>query len=298
MSPVQRGWHANSRIVIERLEAVRPRPRRVAIGNLDGVHLGHQAIVRGCDTVLTFAPHPLAVLAPERAPALIGSLATKAAQLAALGVRELVVLPFDRAFARQSPDEFVERVLCDRLGATHVSVGANFRYGARAAGDVRSLAACPHFTTSAAPLVEIGGKVVSSTRIRDALFAGDVELAARLLGRPHRATCRIAAHSSVADVAITHVRSGAEFVFPRIGWYTCRVLVSGTGRAPDDAYLRIDARATDAEDRATPTAQLFGCGGGLPGEEMTVELLAREPRAPRLLAPGRHVSHEGLHASA
>jgi riboflavin kinase/FMN adenylyltransferase len=298
MSPAQRGWHAHSRIVIERLEAVRPRPRRVAIGNLDGVHLGHQAIVRGCDTALTFAPHPLAVLAPERAPALIDTLAAKAARLSALGVRELVVLPFDHAFAGQSPDEFVQRVLVERLGATHVSVGANFRYGARAAGDVRSLAACPHFTTSAAPLVEIDGKVVSSTRIRDALFAGDVELAARLLGRPHRASCRVAAHSFAGDVAITHVRSSAEFVFPRIGWYTCRVLASGTGRAPDDAYLRIDAAATDAGDRERATAQLVGCARGLPGEELTVELLAREPRVPRLVGPGRCVSREGLHASA
>ncbi|MCW2955112.1 MAG: riboflavin biosynthesis protein RibF [Conexibacter sp.] len=297
MSPAQRGWHAGSRIVIERLEAVRPRPRRVAIGNFDGVHLGHQAIVRGCDTVLTFAPHPLAVLAPDRAPALLGTLAARAAQLAALGVRELVVLPFDRAFARQSPDEFVERVLCERLGATHVSVGANFRYGARAAGDVRSLAACPHFTTSAAPLVEVAGEVVSSTRIRNALFAGEVELATRLLGRPHRASCRVAGRAGARDAPITHVHWNAEFVFPRIGWYTCRVHASERGRAPDDAYLRIDARPTGAADAAA-TARLIGCGRGLPGEELTVELLARELHVPRLVAPARFVSHEGLHASA
>src|ERR1041385_6449105 len=108
------------------LPDVEPRPRRVAVGEFDGVHLGHREVIRGMDTVLTFDPHPRQVVAPEAAPKLLTSLERKTELIAALGVDELVVIPFDRAFSSTTAEEFVQQVLVDQLRATEVSVGENF----------------------------------------------------------------------------------------------------------------------------------------------------------------------------
>src|ERR1700759_4122485 len=107
------------------LPDVEPRPRRVAVGEFDGVHRGHREVIRGADTVLTFEPHPLSVIAPARAPRLLTTLERKAELFESLGVQELVVVPFDEDFALVSADDFVAGVLVERLRATHVSVGEN-----------------------------------------------------------------------------------------------------------------------------------------------------------------------------
>src|SRR5688572_6527945 len=99
------------------LPDVRPRPRHLAVGEFDGVHLGHREVIRGADTVLTFEPHPRTVVAPESAPKLLTSLEIKASLIEALGVQELVVVPFDGSRAAQSPEAFVEQELVGRLGA-------------------------------------------------------------------------------------------------------------------------------------------------------------------------------------
>jgi riboflavin kinase/FMN adenylyltransferase len=166
------------------LPDVEPRPRRVAVGEFDGVHLGHREVIRGSDTVLTFEPHPLRVVRPEAAPKLLTSLDVKAELIGALGVSELVVIPFDERFAQQTPQEFIDQVLIGRLQATHVSVGENFRFGHRAAGDTDTLRADPRFETRVADLVEVDGEIVSSSHIRGLILAGEVELAARYLGAP------------------------------------------------------------------------------------------------------------------
>ena len=90
------------------LDDAEPRPRRVAVGEFDGVHLGHRQVISGSDTVLTFEPHPLRVVRPEAAPRLLTSFDVKAELIAALGVEELVVIPFDQRFAAQSPAEFID----------------------------------------------------------------------------------------------------------------------------------------------------------------------------------------------
>jgi riboflavin kinase / FMN adenylyltransferase len=166
------------------LSDVEPRPRRVAVGEFDGVHLGHREVIRGNDTVLTFEPHPMRVVRPAVAPRLLTSLDVKTELISALGAHELVIVPFDTDFARQSPSEFIDHVLVDRLGATHVSVGGNFRFGHRAAGDAGLLAADRRFETRVVPLVELDGQIVSSTHIRALVLAGDVQDAARFLGTP------------------------------------------------------------------------------------------------------------------
>jgi riboflavin kinase / FMN adenylyltransferase len=163
-----------------------PRPRTVAVGEFDGVHLGHREVIRGNDTVLTFEPHPLRVVRPEAAPRLLTSLEAKAELIEQLGVDELVVIPFDHGFAQQTPQQFIDHILIERLHATHVSVGENFRFGHRAAGDPEMLAADERFQTRIVPLVEVDGEVVSSSHIRGLVLAGEVEQAARFLGAPFR----------------------------------------------------------------------------------------------------------------
>ena len=160
------------------------RRRNVAVGVFDGVHVGHREVVKGADTVLTFDPHPLSVLRPESAPKLIMPVEMKRDILAGLGVEEMVVIEFDEAFSRLSADEFIDYAFIDRLNAERVSVGENFKFGRGAEGDASLLAARGEFETSIAPLVEVDGETVSSTRIRTLIEAGRMEEAARCLGGP------------------------------------------------------------------------------------------------------------------
>jgi len=171
-------------IEVTSLPEARPRPRHVAIGTFDGVHRGHQAVIEGADTVLTFDPHPLEVLHPAALPKLIMTSGVKRDVLDGLGVDELVVIPFDREFASHSAEDFVEHVLIEKLSAEKVSVGENFRFGARAKGTPEMLAAREEFETRVVPLVEVDGETVSSTRIRALIAAGDMHGARRCLGAP------------------------------------------------------------------------------------------------------------------
>ncbi len=171
-------------IAVTSLPDAEPRPRNVAIGTFDGVHRGHRAVIEGADTVLTFDPHPLEVLHPPATPKLIMPFGVKRDVIDGLGVEELVVIPFDEEFAHRSAEDFVERVLLEKLDAKQVSVGENFRFGARAKGDPAMLRERPEFRTRVVPLVEVDGETVSSTRIRALIAAGEMEAARRCLGAP------------------------------------------------------------------------------------------------------------------
>src|SRR5918997_5889541 len=140
------------------LPDARPRERHLAVGEFDGVHVGHREVIRGADTVVTFEPHPRTVVAPDKAPKLLTSLATKADLIAGLGVEELVVIPFDGVFSEQSPQGFIDDVLVGALDARRVSVGENFRFGHRAQGDPELLRADGRFETNVAPLIEVDGE--------------------------------------------------------------------------------------------------------------------------------------------
>ena len=166
------------------LPDVEPRPRRVAVGTFDGVHLGHRAVIEGADTVLTFDPHPVSVISPGNEPKLLTTLERKGELVGALGARELVVIPFDRDFASRSAQQFIDDVLVTRLGATHVSVGENFHFGNRAQGDAELLRADGRFETRVAPLLEVDGEIVSSSHIRGLVAGGALEYAGTLLGSP------------------------------------------------------------------------------------------------------------------
>jgi riboflavin kinase/FMN adenylyltransferase len=171
-------------IRVTTLPDAEPRPRHVAIGTFDGVHRGHQAVIDGADTVLTFDPHPLEVLHPAALPKLIMPFTVKRDVIEGLGVEELVVIPFDADFAHRSAEDFIDRVLVETLGAERVSVGENFRFGAKAKGDPAMLASRGEFETRVVPLVEVDGETVSSTRIRALVAAGDMGGARHCLGAP------------------------------------------------------------------------------------------------------------------
>jgi riboflavin kinase/FMN adenylyltransferase len=173
-------------------------PHAVTIGNFDGLHLGHQAMLarlqdvaraRGLPScVLSFEPHPREFFAPDQAPARLSSLREKAECLQRLGIDRLHVFRFDRAFSALSADAFIEQVLGRTLQARYVLVGDDFRYGARRMGDFALLERAGQslgFDAEFLPTVEVAGERVSSTAVRQALAAGDLDHAARLLGRPY-----------------------------------------------------------------------------------------------------------------
>ncbi|HEY2398202.1 MAG TPA: bifunctional riboflavin kinase/FAD synthetase [Solirubrobacteraceae bacterium] len=167
---------------VTRLPDVERRERSVAVGTFDGVHLGHRAVIAGSESVLTFDPHPVSVVAPQHTPKLLTTPERKAELIATLGVQELIVIPFDADFARRSADEFISDVLVGALGATRVAIGENFRFGHKAQGDTRLLAADARFTTDVRPLLEVGGEIVSSSHIRGLVLAGEIAEANELLG--------------------------------------------------------------------------------------------------------------------
>jgi riboflavin kinase/FMN adenylyltransferase len=171
-------------IGVTSLPDAEPRPRHVAIGTFDGVHLGHREVIDEADTVLTFDPHPLEILHPAALPKLLMPFAVKRDVIEGLGVEELVVIPFDHRFATVTAEAFIEDILIAQLAAKRISVGENFRFGAKAKGDPAMLSARPEFETRVVPLVEVDGETVSSTRIRALVAAGDMEAARHALGAP------------------------------------------------------------------------------------------------------------------
>ena len=169
----------------------------VAIGNFDGVHLGHQAVIRAARNwahaagrpalVATFDPHPSRLFRPEAPPFALTSLQQKLARFDALGLDGAVVIPFTPALAALSPEDFVADWLVSPVAPGHVVTGSDFSFGHRRAGDAATLArlgAAHGFSTRALEPVLDGGRPVSSTRIREALVAADPGEAARLLTRP------------------------------------------------------------------------------------------------------------------
>jgi riboflavin kinase / FMN adenylyltransferase len=216
-------------VKVTRLPDADPRPRRVAVGTFDGVHRGHREVIGGANTVLTFDPHPLSVIAPARAPLLLTTLERKAELVASLGAEELVVVPFDQEFAALTADEFVDLVLVQRLGATHVSVGENFRFGHGAEGDAARLAADGRFETRVAPLLEVDGEVVSSSHIRGLVLGGAVEYADQLLGAPFLLT-REVVHGDKRGRELGYPTANLlpadGYVTPGHGVYACRATVA------------------------------------------------------------------------
>ncbi|WP_232677719.1 bifunctional riboflavin kinase/FAD synthetase [Nocardioides sp. R-C-SC26] len=203
----------------------------VVIGNFDGVHRGHRAVIARARELadehaaplvaVTFDPHPMAVLRPEHAPSMLTTLEDRGELLGAAGVDQVFALPFDLDVAAWSPQEFVDRVLVQALRADAVVVGANFRFGNRAAGDVAFLTEAGARSGFVAEGVALDGgpQVWSSTYVRTCLAAGDVAGAAEALGRP----------VVTRGVVVRGDQRGRE-----IGYPTANVPAAGSSATPAD----------------------------------------------------------------
>jgi len=258
--------HVNS------LSDVTRHPRRIAVGEFDGVHLGHRAVIDGSDTVLTFEPHPLVVVHPEVAPKLLTSLDVKIELIESLGVEELVVIPFDHLFAEQSSQEFIDSILVARLDATTVSVGENFRFGNGAAGGSALLVADGRFRTRVVPLVEADGEIVSSSRIRALVASGEVEAAGRLLGAPFRLRGEVVdgdRRGRTLGFPTANVIPNDLLACPGHGVYACVV-------GERLAAVNVGVRPTFTTGRGLLVeAYLLDYDGDLYGEVLTIEFRAR-----------------------
>ena len=230
--------------VVTSPDLLEQRPRALAIGTFDGVHVGHRAVIdraleiaaeRGItSTVVTFDRHPLEVVDPARVPRLLTPPAEKLRLLAELGPDEVVVLPFDARLAGLSPEDFCAELLADTLHARAVVVGENFHFGAGGAGDAAQLRSCGArhgFDTIAVSLVTEHGKTISSTRIRRLLHLGELEEVREILGRPPSAA-GVVVHGDkrgrTLGVPTANIDVEAGTIFPGRGVYATRVLVDGS----------------------------------------------------------------------
>jgi riboflavin kinase/FMN adenylyltransferase len=245
------------------------RPAVVTIGNFDGCHLGHQKILRdvaerarhanALAAVLTFFPHPARVLRPAEAPALLETLDQRLAAMDSCGIDAALVMPFDRALASMSAEDFVRRILVDTMAAQAVLVGGNFRFGHGGAGDVKLLVELGKRWTYAAevvPPVSENGVAISSTAIRAAIREGRVEDARRMLGRPYALAGEIRTGTGQGRNLVVPTLNLAteQEVLPNNGVYASEAIVAGkTYRAATNVGVRPTFDAT----RITIESYLF-----------------------------------------
>jgi riboflavin kinase/FMN adenylyltransferase len=291
-------------------EAVRA-PRVVALGNFDGVHRGHAAVIGEAvrqaraaghrAAVLVLDPHPDQVLRPDRFEGLLTPLAERAALVRALGVEDLLVLPFDRTEAARSPASFVADVLVARLGARAVVVGENFHYGHGGAGDVTTLAsdgARLGLAVTVVPPVVVDGELVSASRVRAAVRAGEMEAARRLLGRPYALTGEVVhgdGRGRTLGFPTANIAFDPIYVPPRHGVYAVSVPGYGGGVA------NFGPRPTVGSERPTLEVHLFQPPPDLYGRRLEVHFwtyLRPQVRFPDLDALKRQIAEDAARARA
>jgi riboflavin kinase/FMN adenylyltransferase len=250
----------------------------VAIGNFDGLHLGHQAILATLArisresslpaTVLTFEPHPREYFAPRSCPARLMRLRDKAERLEASGVRRLRVLRFDAALSAWDGVTFIDRVLDRALGAKRVVIGEGFRYGRDRGGDVtllRSQGARRGFVVDEVPPVEFAGTRVSSTRVRAALAAGSLGEAKSLLGRDYRISGRV----------IPGERLGRRLGIPTANIRLQRRVPSSVGLDRAPGVASVGTRPTVGGAQWLLEVHLFDFDGDLYRQRLAVDFIAR-----------------------
>jgi riboflavin kinase / FMN adenylyltransferase len=274
----------------------------VAIGNFDGVHLGHArlvgrlhamaAAIAGPAVVFTFDPPPTRILRPDAAPEPLVWIERKVELLAELGVDAVWVYPTDRALLEMEAREFFDRMVRRRLDARAMVEGPNFFFGRRRSGNVdvlRQFCAEAGMPFEAAGPIEVGGQMVSSSRIREAIMAGQVEEARAMLGRPHRIR-GVAIHGSGRGAAIgfpTANLEGIDTLLPAEGIYAARAYIRPTPCAVADgtrsvpatiicpAAVNIGPNPTFGEGRLKIEAHLVGFQGDLYDRPMEIDFLAR-----------------------
>jgi riboflavin kinase / FMN adenylyltransferase len=262
-------------------------PVVLTVGNFDGIHRGHQAMLRRlveeaekrglASCVLTFEPHPREFFSPQAAPTRLTSLREKCELLAAHGVERVHVQHFTLAFASIAPETFVERVIAGRLKARWVLVGEDFRFGAKRAGDIallKRLAERWGYEVQVMPAVTQSGARVSSSAVRAALAAGDLASADALLGRPYGISGRVM-HGrklgrelgfATANIQLRHNRP------PLTGIYAVKVHGVDVGARPAVASLGVRPTIT-ASGRAVLEVHLFDFSGDLYHRHVRVDFL-------------------------
>ena len=274
----------------ESLAAIEPTsyPKPVlALGNFDGVHLGHQNIFRhvvsradeigGTPMVFTFDCHPLQVLAPERAPLVLTTNAQKRSLISALGVRVGLWIPFTEQFARQKPLAFIRDVLQNGIGVHELVVGYDFRFGHCRAGNVSLLqqqAAAYGYEVTVIPAVKLGSTVVSSSTVRDMLQEGQVEEAARLLGRDYVLAGSVVEgfqRGAKLGFPTANVRVGHALV-PRVGVYAVRVEWQGQHYP---GVANVGHNPTFGNASLSVEVHLLDFAGDLYGAQLGVAFVAR-----------------------
>lgn len=280
-----------------RLEPPGLGPSAVALGTFDGVHLGHQRILSearalaaelSCTPIaFTFDRHPLATLAPERAPFMLTPLEERVKAILACGIGHVVVVRFEVAFAALTPQEFLKRIVHRALGARGVVAGYNFRFGRGAAGGSRELAAGAQaygYTLRIVPPVEVGGQPVSSTRVRAAVREGDIDAANALLGRPF-ALWGTVVHGDARGRTLGYPTANVD-VFPGALWpgdgvYLSEVVLaagkggSGGGERVLPALAVVSDRPSFATGKRTLECFLLDFSGDLYGRAIEVRFRAR-----------------------
>lgn len=285
-----------------------PRGSAVAVGKFDGVHLGHRAIIAALEraaserglasVVFTFENNPLTLLQPENCPRPVASPAQRVELLEAAGVDTCVMVPFDREFAAITAHEFVERLLVERLRVGHVILGTEFRFGHRGQGDaalLRELGAVHGFTVEVVESVVVeapGGadtgagtgadadtaavECVSSSRIREAVLAGDVALAGRMLGRPYAVRGEIVhgdARGRLLGFPTANLGGEIEGLVPADGVYGGSVVIDGVERL---AAISVGVNLTfEPEGEPRVEAFVLDFSGDLYGKTMEVRFRER-----------------------
>jgi len=291
-----------------------PAPVVLAIGNFDGVHLGHAALVRQligaaerarlAPTVLTFEPHPREFFAPGSAPARLSTLREKLELLGELGVEQTMVCPFNAAFAGLSADDFVEQVLVRGLQVQHLIIGDDFRFGRARAGDFELLKSHGErhgFAVESMASVLVDGERVSSSGVRSALRAGDMARAARLLGRPYVIDGQVSHGDKIgrqlgfatANIRIRHNPLPMTGVFA--------VEVGALGETPLPGVANLGIRPTVGGTRPLLEVHLFDFDRDIYGAHISVRFvhkLRNEQRFPNFDALKAQIAADAAAARA
>jgi riboflavin kinase/FMN adenylyltransferase len=264
------------------------RPTVLTLGVFDGLHLGHQLIARtvveraraagAVPTVITFDPHPRAVLHPESAPPLLQTLDQKVEALSLFGVEQTIVIRFTREFAQVRAEDFLRDVVRDRLQAREVYLGRGFAFGRGREGDIellRRVSGELGFVAGEVPEVRLRGRRISSSRVRELLSAGRVNLARRMLGRPYGVEGRVVrGHERGRTLGFpTANLLPRNRVIPKGGVYVTATLVGGAWRR---SVTNVGVRPT-FEQAAEPSVETFVLGweGDLYGDVVRVRFLRR-----------------------
>ncbi|MEJ5367375.1 MAG: bifunctional riboflavin kinase/FAD synthetase [Bryobacteraceae bacterium] len=253
-------------------------PSVVTIGNFDGVHAGHRELMRRTarlaqelgakPSALTFHPHPSTVVAPERVPRLLSTPDERCALMAAEGIEQVLIMPFDETISHLSPEEFFRQILREALGAKAVVVGENFRFGYRQAGgveDLRRLAEQDGVRAEIVPLLVRRGVRVSSSEIRRLLAEGNVSRASRMLERPY----------SIAGNVVAGAGRGAREVVPTLNLETSS-LEDSTSALPQDGVYVTRTEDLDA-DRRWNSVTNIGYRPTFDGRHLTIETYLLDP---------------------